>query len=165
MAVGRRACPSRQLRRRSTSWYSSVSDSMSSAQAPSRLKQIDGRSCTGNVNLLKLGWPTSPSAEPRRSARLRAFAQSLVITRAANLPEGIRGNEPSDPRAHAPLPAAFVRPAVSVKPLGSRERYTCYLQGSIPLLPLHRDASPTPKTDASPTPKTFGQGETYGGSG
>jgi len=65
MAVGRRGCPSRQLRRRSTSWYSSVSDSMSSAQAPSRLKQIDGRSCTGNVNLLKLGWPTSPSAEPR----------------------------------------------------------------------------------------------------
>jgi hypothetical protein len=65
MAVGRRGCPSRQLRRRSTSWYSSVSDSMSSAQATSRLKQIDGRSCTGNVNLLKLGWPTSPSAERR----------------------------------------------------------------------------------------------------
>jgi hypothetical protein len=55
MAVGRRACPSRQLRRRSTSWSSSVSDCMSSTQAPSRLKQIDGRSCTGNANLLKLG--------------------------------------------------------------------------------------------------------------
>ena len=138
---------------------------MSSAQAPSRLKQIDGRSCTGNVNLLKLGWPTSCPLSPGVPLASRAFAQSLVITRAANFPEGIRGNEPSDPRAHAPLPAAFVRPAVSVKPLGSRERYTCYLQGSIPLLPTRRDASPTPKTDASPTPKTFGQGETYGGSG
>jgi hypothetical protein len=69
MAVGRRACPSRQLRRRSTAWSSSVSAYMSSNQAPSRLKQIDGRSCTGNVNLLQLGWPTSPFAEPRRSAR------------------------------------------------------------------------------------------------
>jgi hypothetical protein len=55
MPVGRRACPSRQLRRHSTSWSSSVSDCMSSARGPSRLKQIDGRSCTGNANLLKLG--------------------------------------------------------------------------------------------------------------
>jgi hypothetical protein len=55
VAVGRRACPSRQLRRRSTSWSPRVRDCMRSTQAPSRLKQIDGRSCTGNANLLKLG--------------------------------------------------------------------------------------------------------------
>jgi hypothetical protein len=37
---------------------------MSSAPAPSRLKRIDGRSCTGNVNLLKLG---GRPARPLRS--------------------------------------------------------------------------------------------------
>jgi hypothetical protein len=66
MAVGRRACPSRQLRRHSTSWSSSVSGCMSSTRAPSRLKRIDGRSCTGNVNLLKLGG--------RPARRFRVFA-------------------------------------------------------------------------------------------
>jgi hypothetical protein len=64
MAVGRPACPSRQLRRRSTSWSSSVSDCMSNTQAPSRSKQIDGRSCTGSANLLKLG---GRPARPLRS--------------------------------------------------------------------------------------------------
>lgn len=82
MAVGRRACPSRRLRRRSTSWSSSVSDSMSSTQAPSRLKQIDGRSRTGNVNLLKLGGPTSASAEPSAFGSPPLFGQSVVITSA-----------------------------------------------------------------------------------
>jgi len=64
MALDRRGCPSRQLRRRSTSWSSSVSDSTSGTLAPSRLKQIDWRSCTGNVNLLKLG---GRPARPLRS--------------------------------------------------------------------------------------------------
>ena len=31
------------------------------------------------------------------------------------------------PRTHAPLPTAFCARAVRVEPLGSRERYTCYL--------------------------------------
>jgi hypothetical protein len=61
MAVGRRACPWRQSRTHSTSWSSSVSDYTSSTRAPSRSKQIDERSCTGSVNLLKLGGrPTRP---------------------------------------------------------------------------------------------------------
>ena len=80
VAVGRRACPSRRLRRRSTSWSSSVSDSMSSARVLSRLKQTDGRFRTGNVNLLKLGGPTSASPEPpgvRLAARIATHSESL----------------------------------------------------------------------------------------
>ena len=56
--------PAEAIRRRSTSWSSSVSDYTSSTVAPSRLKQIDWRSCTGNVNLLKLG---GRPARPLRS--------------------------------------------------------------------------------------------------
>jgi hypothetical protein len=73
------------------------------------------------------------------------------------IPEGIRGNEPSDPKSARPSPRGVCASAVSVKPPGSQERYTCYLQRFNPLLPLRRDASPTPKT--------FWQGQTYGGSG
>jgi hypothetical protein len=79
MAVGRRACPSRQSRRRSTSWSSSASDCMSSTQAPSRLKQIDGRSCTGNVSLLKLG------GRPARP--LRNFATTFLGCQLKTNPE------------------------------------------------------------------------------
>ena len=75
MAVGRRTCPSRQSRKRSTSWSSSVSDYMSSTQAPSRLKQIDRRSCTGNVNSLKLG---GLPAHPLRNTRSRPATRVWV---------------------------------------------------------------------------------------
>jgi len=61
---GRRVCPSRQLRRRSRPWSSSGSDYTSGSQVASRSKQIDGRSCIGNANLLKLGGlPARPLKE------------------------------------------------------------------------------------------------------
>jgi hypothetical protein len=44
------------------------------------LKQIDGRSRTGNVNLLKPGGPTSASPEPpgvRLGARIPNYSESL----------------------------------------------------------------------------------------
>ena len=75
MAVGRRTCPSRQSRKRSTSWSSSVSGYMSSTQAPSRLKQIDRRSCTGNVNSPKLG---GLPAHPLRNTRSRPATRVWV---------------------------------------------------------------------------------------
>jgi hypothetical protein len=76
MAVGRRACPWRRLRRRSTSWSSSASDYTTRTLAPSRLKQIDWRSCTGNVNLLKLG---GRAARPLRGfAATKRFASACV---------------------------------------------------------------------------------------
>src|SRR5215210_3644566 len=63
MAAGRRACPWRRLRRRSTSWSSSVSDYTTRTRALNRLKQIEWRSCIGNGNLLK---PGGPAARPLR---------------------------------------------------------------------------------------------------
>jgi len=54
------------------------------------------------------------------------------------------------PQDRAPLPYSACTSAVSVKPLGSRESYTCHFLGST-LFPLHRDASRPPKT--------FGQGQ------
>src|SRR6202795_3029676 len=86
------------------------------------------------------------------------FAEELPPPRAvASKAETNRGNEPSDPKSACPSPRGVCASAVSVKPLGSQERYTCYLKRLNPLLPLRRDARPTPKT--------FGQGRTYGGSG
>jgi hypothetical protein len=81
MAVGRRACPSRQLRRRSTSWSSSVSDYTSSTLAPSRWKQIDWRLCTGNVNLLKLGGrPARPLSTFAPAGRLLCSCRSALLS-------------------------------------------------------------------------------------
>ena len=81
MAVGRRACPSRQLRRRSTSWSSSVSDYTSSTLAPSRWKQIDWRLCIGNVNLLKLGGrPARPLSTFAPAGRLLCSCRSVLLS-------------------------------------------------------------------------------------
>jgi hypothetical protein len=81
MAVGRRDCPSRQLRRRSTSWSSSVSDYTSSTLAPSRWKQIDWRLCTGNVNLLKLGGrPARPLSTFGPAGRLLCSCRSALLS-------------------------------------------------------------------------------------
>ena len=59
------------------------------------------------------------------------------------------------PRAHAHLPRRFVRLPPGVKPLGSRNKIRLSLSST-----LRRNGSRT-----GPTPKTFGQGQTYGGSG
>ena len=45
---------------------------------------------------------------------------------------GVRSRAAS--RAHAPSPRGVYAPAVSLKPLGSRERYTCYLETFNPSL-------------------------------
>ena len=107
MAVGRRACPSRQLRRRSTSWSSSVSDYMTSTQAPSRLKQIDGPSCTGNVNLLKLGGRPARPLKGFHSGLISVIGPiGLVEAPAGGLASRVtpRLLEPARQRAHTRRP-------------------------------------------------------------
>jgi hypothetical protein len=66
---------------------------MSSARAPSRLKQIDGRSRTGNVNLLKLGGPTSASPDPpgvRLAARIATYSGVFALDLDQALPDAGR---------------------------------------------------------------------------
>jgi hypothetical protein len=55
-----------------------------------------------------------------------------------------RRNEPSGLKIARLSPMAHVRLPSVLKPLGSRERYTCHLLGST-LFPLHRDAGRPPK--------------------
>ncbi len=75
---------------------------------------------------------------PRRSRKSRGRV-------ARRIPEGIPGNEPSDPKSARPSPRGLCASAVSVKPLGSRERYTCYLQRFNPSFVIASRRQPDPQ--------------------
>jgi hypothetical protein len=75
---------------------------------------------------------------PRRSRKSRGRVARLI-------PESIPDNEPSDPKSARPSPRGVCASAVSVEPLGSRERYTCYLQRFNPSFAIASRRQPDPQ--------------------
>jgi hypothetical protein len=135
-----------------------------SARAPRRLSR--GRSLVRSPRRARgcrVRAPAERSSEdgPARSCRSppgpRRSRKSRGRIRRRILESYSRRKEPSGPKSARPSPVASNAPAVSVKPLGSRERYTCHLQRFNPSFAI--------ASRRQPDPQKVGQGLTYGGSG